>query len=425
MRVRVDLDAGEALRVFGPARVVVEGGLVSLLGAELVRGDVVDVDEYRSYLLKALEPSSVTVSLSGEGRLEAPVEGEVHYDSWLEAAESVIEGCGGPCRVVVGPVDAGKTSFAAMLSNRALARGLIPAVIDADVGQADIGPPGFVALGVPDSWVAWLRSLDPVDLRFIGSIEPGPVAGRIISSTALLAERARRHDAGVVVVDTDGWVEGWQALEFKADLARALDADYVVVVGSEELAGYMRRATAATVHSIPSPEAKAERDRRARRELRSRNYARFLRGAEVAVNLRRVPVQGSCLFTGEPVDGKLAREAESTLGLPVLAASRYPGGVCVAVDSPEPPDQGLVRQLQRRLGGEVIVVYTGGFRGILAALTDGEGVDWPAMLLDVDLETGEAVFQTRHEVDARRVTFGRLKLDPEKLTEEVRGRILI
>lgn len=423
----VDLDPGESVRVFGPARVSVEQGLVSLLGAELGPGESVEIGEYRSYLLRAVEASRVSVSVTGEGRLEAPVEGEEHYDSWVEVADSVIEGCGGPCRVVVvGPVESGKTSFAAMLSNRAMARGIISAVVDADVGQADIGPPGFVGLGIPESWVAWLRSLDPVDLKFVGTIEPGPAAGRIITAAALLAGRARRHGAGVVIVDTDGWVDGWQAIEFKADLVRALEADFVVAVGSRELAEYLRGATNATVYSVPAPSVKAERDRQARRELRSQNYARFLRGGDVEVDLRKVAVQGSCIFSGEPLsDPQTLREAEATLGYPVAAASRYPGGLCIAVDSPEQPEQGKVRQLQRRLGTEVLVVYTGGFRGILSALTDDEGVDWPAMLLDVDLETGRALFRTRYSGPVRKVSFGRVKLDPESLTEEVRGRILI
>ncbi len=427
MRLSVDLDAGESVRVFGPASVTVERGMVSLLGAELGPGDSVEIGEYRSYLLRAIEASRVSVSIAGNGRLEAPVEGEEHYDKWIEAADAVIEGCGGPCRVVVvGPVESGKTSFAALLSNRAMARGIISAVVDADVGQADIGPPGFVGLGIPESWVAWLRSLDPVDLKFIGTIEPGPAAGRIITATAVLAERARRHGAGVVIVDTDGWVDGWQALEFKADLIKAVEADFVVAVGSQGLAEYLRRATNATVYSVPAPSVKAERDREARRELRSQNYARFLRGGEVEVDLRKAAVQGSCLFSGEPLsDPQVLKEAESVLGHPVVAALRYPGGLCVAVDSPEQPDQGRIRQLQRRIGGEVLVVYTGGFRGILSALTDRDGVDWPAMLLDVDLETGKAVFRTRHEGPVERVSFGRIKLDPERLTEEVRGRVLI
>lgn len=415
------------MRVFGPALVHVEGGVVSLLGAELGPGDTVEVGEYRSYLLRALEPSRLSVSVGGEGRVEAPVEGEEHYDEWLRVADAIVEGCEGPCRaVVVGPVEAGKTSFAAMLSNRSLARGIIPGVVDADVGQADIGPPGFVALGIPESWVAWLRSLEPVELRFIGSIEPSTAAGRIIAAASALAGRARSHGAGVVVVDTDGWVEGWQALEFKADLVRAVEADYVVVIGGEELAGYFRRAADATVYTAPSPRVKAERDRDARRGLRSQNYARFLGSGELEVDLRRAAVQGSCLFTGEPVgDKSVVREAEEAAGAKVVTVTKYPGGYCVALDSREQPDQGVVRQLSRRLGGEVLVVYTGGFKGILAALTDDKGRDWPAMLLDVDLESGRAVFRTRHTGPVVRVTFGRIRLDPETLTEDVRGRILI
>jgi len=204
LRLSVDLDSGESVRVFGPASVTVERGMVSLLGAELGPGDSVDIGEYRSYLLRALEPSRVSVSIAGEGRIEAPVEGEEHYDKWIEAADAVIDGCGGPGRVVVvGPGESGKTSFAAMLSNRAMARGIISAVVDADVGQADIGPPGFISMAIPGSWVLWLRELEPEAIRFVGTIEPGPVAGRILSSVASLVSEARARGAANIFIDTD------------------------------------------------------------------------------------------------------------------------------------------------------------------------------------------------------------------------------
>ena len=427
-RLRLELAPGEQARVFGPARVRVVGGVASILGAELGAGEEFELARHRSYPVTALDPGAVVeVSVGEGGRVEAPVEGEDHYFRWLEVADTIIEEARGPSRVlVVGPVEAGKTSYTALLANRALAHSIAPAIVDADIGQADIGPPGFVSLATPQSWVEWLRHLEPREMRFVGSIEPGPVAGRLVAAVAGAAAAAPAYGAGFVVVDTDGWVEGMQALELKADLAWAARADFVVVLGSEELAGYMRRATQATVYSLPSPGVKAARDRGDRRALRAENYRRFLEGARVEVDLRRVAVRGSCALSGVPAaDPTLRREATHALGVEPLAVVPYPGGVCVVLDTSSPPDPQALRGLARRLGvREALAVHTGAMRGVLSALTDRRGREYPALLVEVDPREWRAVFSTCCEVEPVAVSFSRLRLSSD-YTEAARGRFWI
>jgi polynucleotide 5'-hydroxyl-kinase GRC3/NOL9 len=427
-RLVLELSPGEQARLFGPTRVRVVEGVASILGAELGRGEEFELGRHRSYSITALDPGArVEVSVGEGGRVEAPVEGEDHYFRWLEVADDIIEEASRQSLVaVVGPVEAGKTSYTALLANRALAHSIAPAIIDADIGQADVGPPGFVSLAMPSSWVEWLRYLDPVFMRFVGSIEPGPVAGRLITAVREAAGEARRRGAGIIVVDTDGWVEGVQALELKADLAWASGADFIVVLGSDELASYFRRATQATVYSLPSPGVKAVRDRGDRRSLRAENYRRFLSGASIEVDLRRVAVRGSCAFSGEPLeDPAIKRETLHALGLEPLLATRYPGGLCIVVDSESQPDPQTVRALQKRLNTrELLVVHTGGMKGVLSALTTGEGTDYPALTVEVDVQEWRAVFTTCCEVEPVAVSFSRLRLG-EDYSEAGRGRIWI
>ncbi len=427
-RVTLELTLGEQARIFGPARVRVIRGSVSILGAELGSGEEFELRRFRSYPITSLsEHSSVEVDVREGGRVEAPVEGENHYFQWLEAADEIIRESRGPTVVaVVGPVEAGKTSYAALQANRALAHSIISAIIDADIGQADIGPPGFVSLAIPSSWVEWLRALEPLRMKFVGSIEPAPVAGRLITASRELVETARRRGSGLVVVDTDGWTEGWQAMELKSDLAWAIGADYIVVLGDDELARYMRRATRASVYSLPSPSVKAERDRGDRRLLRAENYRRFLSGARVEVDLEKVSVRGSCSLSGTPVrDEQVTRETVHSLGVEAVRVTRYPGGLCIVVDSQSPPDPQAVRTLQRRLGvRELLVAYTGGFEGVLSALTTRDGNEYPALLREVDFDSMRAVFDTCCHVEPVAVSFSRLRLG-ENYSEIGRGRIWV
>lgn len=427
-KARVELDPGEQARIFGPARIRVVRGVVSILGAELTPSEAFELRKYRSYPVTALSSRTVIeVEVSEGGKVEAPAEGESHYLQWLEVADEIIEKSRGPTTVmVVGPVEAGKTSFTALQANRALAHSIVSAIVDADIGQAGIGPPGFVSLAIPSSWVEWLRALEPIRMKFVGSIEPAPVAGRLITAAKELVDYARRRGSGVIVVDTDGWVGGWQALELKVDMAWVMQVDYIVVLGSEELASYLERATNAIVYSLPSPNVKAERDRSDRRMLRAENYRRFLEGVEVEVDLTKVRVRGSCSLGGETIrDDDVAREAAHSLGVEALLITRYPGGLCVVVDSQSPPDPQAVRALQRQLSQhELLVVHTGGFQGVLSALTDRDGNDYPAILKMLDLRERKAVFSTCCKVEPVAVSFSRIRLG-EDFTEIARGRVWV
>lgn len=424
-RIDLELGPGEAFRVYGPARISVIEGSLSILGADLRPGDSVEIASLRSYAVFSENGAKVSIELGDEGRIEAPAKGEDHYIEWLRIADEILDGLEGPGVVaVMGPVEAGKTSYAALLANRALSRGIAPAIVDADIGQADIGPPGFIALGMPGSWVSWLRALEPEALKFIGSIEPGPVAGKLIVAVSELVRLALDSGAGLVVIDTDGWTQGLQAAEVKADLASTAGADAVVVLGDSTLAGYLRRSLRTRVYEAPTPVVKAVRNRGDRRRLRSENYRRFLEGIVREINLYEVSVRGSCLFAGEPIkDPAVLSEATRVLGAEAVMAARIPGGLCIALDSEDPPEPQAVRSLQKRLDmSEILVVYRGGFQGVLSALTGPDGSDYPALLVDIDLKSGLAKFKTRYQGEVIAVSFSRIRLS-EDYTEEARGRI--
>lgn len=116
---------------------------------------------------------------------------------------------------VIGPTDAGKSSFIRMLADRWRF-----ALLDLDPGQKMVGPPGTVSLGhfggdelVCDRFV------------FIGSTNALAIA-RIVRAGARLS------NTQPFVVDTSGFVSGPGARLQAASIA-AVDADTVVAIGME------------------------------------------------------------------------------------------------------------------------------------------------------------------------------------------------
>lgn len=175
------------------------------------------------------------MKMGAGARLEPTAQEEEPYNEWVMVADDVIKECmGSPCRItVVGPVDAGKTSLVAMIANRDLRVGIEPLIVDCDIGQTNLGPPGFVGLTRVSNHVSWLRRLDPETLRFVGSIEPSVSGEKHVIACSELVEIASKR-SNIVTIDTDGWIEGIRAIEHKITLlrVRAVKTTHVVVVGS-------------------------------------------------------------------------------------------------------------------------------------------------------------------------------------------------
>ncbi len=74
--------------------------------------------------------------------------------------------------MVVGAVDTGKTRFCLELCRAALEAGVPTAIVDADVGQSEIGAPGTVGMAMVDRPVEALSDLKPKRLHFVGATTP-------------------------------------------------------------------------------------------------------------------------------------------------------------------------------------------------------------------------------------------------------------
>lgn len=140
-------------------------------------------------------------------------------------ASTIAELASAPGRVfVVGGVDSGKTTFALDLAKAGLAAGHPVAIVDSDLGQSTIGPPGTVGLKVirePDDLDRRLGEADA--LSFVGSMSPRGHFLPLITGTAKLVMRAIEMGVRQIVVDTSGLIDGvaGQLLKLtKAELCR-------------------------------------------------------------------------------------------------------------------------------------------------------------------------------------------------------------
>jgi polynucleotide 5'-hydroxyl-kinase GRC3/NOL9 len=209
--------------------------------------------------------------------------------------------------VIVGAADTGKTSLTARLATALAAAGARVAVVDADVGQSEIGPPTTVGLGAVTGPLGRLADVALVALEFIGDTSPV----RHIARTAVA------EAYGHVLVDTGGLVEGRLGLALKRAKLRAIDPDLVLVVQrreeSEPLARMLEAAARPVVVRVPAAPAARRRTQTERRLHRERALERYMRDARVVeIAVERTEAGGE-LAEGQLV-GLYGTEGE-TLGI--------------------------------------------------------------------------------------------------------------
>jgi len=411
---RVQLEPGQVIRIIGPARVRVISGQVLVLGAIFDTGKEFFVHQYRSYAIKGLVESLVEIRLESGGSLENPLPGEEIIDEWVSAIDSLIQR---DCRriVVMGPSDSGKTSIAALIANRSLLRGYRVGVIDADVGQADIGPPSTVSATIVPRQILWLRELRAQYIRFIGSITPQRNERKIVAAVVELANRLIQAGVDTIIVDTDGWVQGINSIEYKAEITRFIKAHSVVVVGDQQLYQGIKnvfQGLPCGAVFLESPRVRRERSREDRRILRKEAYRRYLTPLfERVVDLGKVSLYGSCFFSGRRLRGYEA-ELQRLLHVNVLAVSETSDTYYVVTSGQSSPQH--VAAATEKLGKQVYILDINLARNAVLSIIGSDYEEKAIGLLkDIDFNKNAATIATPYTGEVRGIIFGSIRLSDE------------
>jgi polynucleotide 5'-hydroxyl-kinase GRC3/NOL9 len=110
--------------------------------------------------------------------------------------------------VVMGDKDTGKTTFVTSLANELFRQGCSVGVIDADVGQSDIGPPTTIGLGIVQRPLTALRDVALQSLYFVGDISPKGHLLPLAIGTRKMLDIALAQGIQKILIDTTGLVRG-------------------------------------------------------------------------------------------------------------------------------------------------------------------------------------------------------------------------
>ncbi len=134
---------------------------------------------------------------------------------------------------MLGAVDVGKTHMTTKLANAFFMRGFRVAVVDADIGQSDIGPPCCVGVGILRRSVRFLHEVPLCCIFFVGSTSPMNCIRESICGTVSGVKKAKELGADVIIVDSTGWVSGKHAVEFKIKEIMHTKPSFIVAIERE------------------------------------------------------------------------------------------------------------------------------------------------------------------------------------------------
>ena len=272
----LSLESGHTLLLKGPASIRATKGDVQCFAAPIQSQEWTIIEEPRQEPVYAKDNAVLEIR-PGPGSSWTKVPESTVPSAWSEAAD-IVKRQRGVC-VIIGEVDSGKSSLCTFLANKCLENAERVGVVDADVGQADIGPPTTISSSFVNSPIIGLHKIAADHSFFIGDTSPSSVPDKVVNLATRL-KKSLASSADIVLVNTDGWLGEFNALRHKALMLEEIRPDLVLGLGRsyETMDPLLERVKAASL-KLPSSSFARVRSKEERKKSREAGYRRFLEGS--------------------------------------------------------------------------------------------------------------------------------------------------
>lgn len=416
--MKIEVEAGKTLLVDGPASVDVLSGKVEVLAAPIKKGSRIIVRHGKRLPFEAKSKALFEIML-GEGASYEEIEGSTIPENWIKTVEDILPEAKAShpfIVMVMGEVDSGKTSFCTFLANMAIRENLKVAVIDGDLGQSDIGPPSTIGYGILSKCVKDLFDVDAENAYFIGMTSPGTATTKVIEGLSKLKEEVLKKQAELIIINTDGWIEGEEAASYKIRLVEALKPQAVVgIQQGNELLHILTGVGNAKVYIADSPSAIKKRDREKRKTLRELSYKKYLRGGKIqSFLISWINLEGTLLGKGMPPSRERARQIESILGIKPWYCEETQKTLIIVLGKNKWVPEENVRRLEEEVKKRIKILREGEESGLLVSLKDINGKFLGIGILQgIDYRRKAIKIYTPVNKGIHTVRIGQVKLDRE------------
>ncbi|MEM4816791.1 MAG: Clp1/GlmU family protein [Desulfurococcaceae archaeon] len=411
------MNKDEMLCLTGPMSINILNGRLEILYKEFGKGEHLIIHKFRNYIVHALEDTELDITMGDDAKIQLINENEPYLER-LNIVNDILTNNYDKV-VILGGVDTGKSTLSILLSNKALRDGLKPAIIDGDIGQADIGPPCFISMSYPSKQVLWMRDLKPCVMKFIGDIKPQNYTDKIIYVLKELIEQAISDNRNPIIIDTDGWINDEYAVNYKCKLVSELNPKAVIAIGEDTWSIFQKYENIGIkVYKTRVPLNRRTRNREERRQLRKDKYLEYLNNApQRRVSLDKVVFIGHPLFHScDLINISTNSGFKTDLMRNLVYVTKCFNTLHVVSTSNISEEQ--LEFLKKTYGCDKVKTYSdSSFRRIFIAVSNGE-IDYPGLIEWIDFRNREAVVKTNYTGDIKYIKLSRIHLT-EDYVEQV------
>jgi len=413
--MNLTVDKGKTLLVDGPASVKVTSGIVEVFGFTVGNTSKVVIREGKRLPFAVEETATFEFSLGENANVE-DVDGNTIPTSWIKSYEELLTFRTKPVTaMVLGIVDSGKTSFCTYLINKLLREKKKVAILDGDLGQSDIGPPCTVAYTFLTKPTTDLFNLETENAFFVGVTSPSGAINKVIEGLTVLKKEILGNNPDFIVINTDGWVEGEDAVNYKFQLVSELNPDIIFCIQQEdEMAPVINALEKFRKVVVDSPSAIRQRSREKRRSLRELGYMKYLKNAKVqSLPLSWLKVEENELL-GLSRTRENTRHAEKIyglLGMKPLHLAELRDRICIVIGRRRWINEDNIKKAEEFTKKKIVVVRKGEEEDLLVALYNAErkflGI---GVLQEVDYVRNALKILTPVSEEISIVSLGKVKL---------------
>ncbi|MDE0042095.1 MAG: Clp1/GlmU family protein, partial [Candidatus Poribacteria bacterium] len=189
-----------------------------------------------------------------------------------------------------------------------VSQGLRVGLVDADVGQSQIGPPTTIGLKILSHNPEW-DLLEADNLHFVGWISPEGHLLQCVTGVRLMVDAALKAGVNFVVVDTTGYVKSIGAIALKQHKIEIIQPRHLVCIQhSGELDAIVSGFDVShpiKVHRLSPHQAATSKTSKYRREYRESRVNRyFSETVEALLPFDQFRGRGTPFFAGRRANGK-------------------------------------------------------------------------------------------------------------------------
>lgn len=426
------VEKGQTLLVDGPASVTLVSGKADVFGSTIavsLKPYKIVIREGKRLPFFTEEKSEFEVQLAEKAKVEE-VAGNTIPPSWAQAADQMLALEQRPFAVMVlGTIDSGKTSFCTYLVNRLVHEKKRVGILDGDIGQSDIGPPCTIGYACVTKPITDLFNLRAQNAFFIGVTSPNGASDRVIQSLcALKHDIIGSSDVDALVINSDGWILGEDAVKYKSRLVDEMNPDLLFCIEiKDELDPLFVLVEKHKKTVIEAPSAIIERSGERRKNLRELGYIKYLRNAKLMsfpigwLKIENDELLGLTKAHASPRD---ANKLYDLLGMKPLHFVDRKDRISIIIGRTRWIDAENLRRVEEATGKKVVIIRKGEEEGLLTALYNtkrkflGIGV-----LQEVDYIRKTIKFLTPVTEDIAIATLGKVKLDKNMKEVPIFGEI--